>query len=83
MGPHGIAFAVASSSMLLDLDENRGRSGWNLTRGFPSTITWNNFPMPALTDEQRTALASAGIKILDARAQLPTGHAMSTTRRWA
>ena len=38
---------------------------------FSSTITWNNFPMPALTDGQRTALASAGAKILDAWAQHP------------
>ena len=36
---------------------------------FSSTITWNNFPMPALTSEQRAALASAGAKILDARGQ--------------
>jgi hypothetical protein len=38
---------------------------------FSSTITWNNFPMPALTSAQRGALASAGNKILEARAKYP------------
>ncbi|WTI31610.1 hypothetical protein OH817_08450 [Kocuria rhizophila] len=68
--PHGIAFAVASSSMFWTWMKTVG-GRLESRPSFSSTITWNNFPMPALTDEQRAALASAGTKILDARAQHP------------
>lgn len=68
--PNGIVFAVASSSMFWTWMKTVG-GRMKSDPSFSSTITWNNFPMPALNSEQRTALASAGAKILDARGQHP------------
>lgn len=68
--PNGIVFAVASSSMFWTWMKTVG-GRMKSDPSFSSTITWNNFPMPALTSEQRAALASAGAKILDARDQHP------------
>ncbi|MEX5237337.1 DNA methyltransferase [Kocuria arenosa] len=68
--PHGIVFAVASSSMFWTWMKTVG-GRMKSDPSFSSTITWNNFPMPALTSEQRAGLASAGTKILNARAQHP------------
>ena len=34
---------------------------------FSSTITWNNFPLPALDAAQRDAIALAGQRVLNAR----------------
>lgn len=68
--PDGIIFAVASSSMFWTWMRTVG-GRMKSDPSFSSTITWNNFPMPALTSEQRAALASVGTKILDARAQHP------------
>ena len=68
--PHGIVFAVASSSMFWTWMKTVG-GRMKSDPSFSSTITWNNFPMPALTEHQRDALASAGIKIINARAHYP------------
>lgn len=38
---------------------------------FSSTIVWNNFPVPNLTDSQRTDIIQAGQGVLDAREQHP------------
>lgn len=68
--PDGIVFAVASSSMFWTWMKTVG-GRMKSDPSFSSTITWNNFPMPALTGAQRSALMSAGNKILTARAQYP------------
>ncbi|MBM7436730.1 MULTISPECIES: class I SAM-dependent DNA methyltransferase [unclassified Streptomyces] len=64
--PSGLIFAVASSSMFLT---------WMLTVGgrlksdpsFSSTITWNNFPLPALEAAAKDKIVEAGHGILEAR----------------
>lgn len=66
----GLIFSVASSSMFITWMKTVGGRLKSDLR-FSSTITWNNFPMPALTSDQRAVLTSAGNKILDARAQHP------------
>lgn len=68
--PHGIVFAVASSSMFWTWMKTVG-GRMKSDPSFSSTITWNNFPMPPLTSAQRTALTLAGQKVLDARAKYP------------
>lgn len=68
--PDGLVFAVASSSMFMTwMKTVGGRLESRIS--FSSTITWNGFPLPALTDKDRNALAAAGQRILDARALHP------------
>lgn len=68
--PDGLVFAVASSSMFITwMKTVGGRMKSDLS--FSSTITWNGFPLPALTEKDRAALAKAGHKILEARALHP------------
>ena len=65
--PDGIVFAVASSSMFITwMKTVGGRMKSDLS--FSSTITWNGFPLPALTDKKRASLTRAGQKVLEARA---------------
>ncbi|MEU6227557.1 DNA methyltransferase [Streptomyces sp. NPDC047042] len=64
--PSGLVFAVASSRMFL---------AWMLTVGgrlksdpsFSSTITWNNFPLPALDAASKGRIVAAGREIIEAR----------------
>ncbi|MFJ3114841.1 type IIL restriction-modification enzyme MmeI, partial [Micrococcus luteus] len=66
----GIVFAVASSSMFITwMKTVGGRMKSDLS--FSSTITWNGFPLPALTDRDRASLVKAGQKVLEARGLHP------------
>ena len=38
---------------------------------FSSTITWNNFPLPEVTEPQAAQIITAGHAVLEARAQRP------------
>lgn len=38
---------------------------------FANTLTWNNFPLPQISADQRTRIIHAGQGVLDARAQHP------------
>ena len=68
--PDGIVFAVASSSMFITwMKTVGGRMKSDLS--FSSTITWNGFPLPALTNKDRASLAKAGQNVLEARALHP------------
>lgn len=68
--PHGIAFAVISSSMFLSWQRAVGGRLESRLR-FNKLLTWNTFPLPLLTPEQRAHLSAAGGAVLAARAQNP------------
>ncbi len=66
----GLIFAIASSSMFITwMKSIGGRMKSDLS--FSSTITWNNFPLPELSDTQREAVAAAGREIISAREAHP------------
>lgn len=66
----GLIFAIASSSMFITwMKAVGGRLESRIS--FSSTITWNNFPLPALEAAQREAIIHAGQGALDARALHP------------
>ena len=68
--PDGLLFSLISSSMFMTWQRTVGgrlKSDLN----FSNTITWNNFPVPELTDKQRTSIIKAGEKVLEARALNP------------
>lgn len=68
--PRGVAFAVISSSMFITWQRVVGGRLESRLR-FNKLLTWNTFPLPALTDAQRSDLIAAGQDILAARAQYP------------
>jgi hypothetical protein len=68
--PDGIIFAVASSSMFWTWMKTVG-GRMKSDPSFSSTITWNNFPMPKLSDPERASLKTAGERILAARQSHP------------
>ncbi len=59
-------FAIISSSMFITWQRATGGRMKSDLR-FSSTLTWNNFPLPRLSDRQRAAIIVAGRGILDAR----------------
>ena len=66
----GLVFAVASSSAFITwMKAVGGRMKSDMS--FSSTITWNNFPLPDVTESQADQIITAGHAILDARAQHP------------
>ena len=68
--PTGLIFAVASSSMFITwMKTVGGRMKSDLS--FSSTITWNNFPLPAMPAGERRSIEIAGQTILTARAERP------------
>lgn len=68
--PDGVIFAIASSSMFITwMKTVGGRMKSDLS--FSSTITWNNFPLPHLSQQQRAAIIAAGQGVLKARAKEP------------
>ena len=68
--PSGLIFALASSSMFITwMKTVGGRMKSDLS--FSSTITWNNFPLPAIEADRRDAIEAAGGAILTARADHP------------
>lgn len=64
--PDGLAFAAVSSSMFIAWQRATGGRLESRLR-FSSTLTWNNFPLPDLNDEQREAMIEAGNGIVAAR----------------
>jgi hypothetical protein len=68
--PEGLAFAVLSSSAFLAWQKAVGGRIKSDLR-FSSTLTWNTFPLPPLSDEQRAAIIAGGQAVLDARALHP------------
>lgn len=66
----GLIFAIASSSAFITwMKAVGGRLESRIS--FSSTITWNNFPLPALTNDQASPIIAAGHEVLAARAQRP------------
>jgi len=68
--PDGIAFAAVSSSAFIAWQRAVGGRIKSDLR-FSNTLTWNTFPLPFLTDRQRTAIISGGQAVLEARALRP------------
>lgn len=68
--PDGLAFAVISSSAFITWQRTIGGRLESRLR-FSSTLTWNTFPLPAITDAQRAAIIAGGRAVLDARALRP------------
>lgn len=68
--PDGLAFAAVSSSMFIAWQKATGGRLESRLR-FSSTLTWNNFPLPKLTDVQRAEMIAAGRGIIVARALHP------------
>lgn len=68
--PDGLAFAVISSSAFITWQKAVGGRIKSDLR-FSNTLTWNTFPLPALTDAQRAAIIAGGQAVLDARATHP------------
>ncbi|MFD4009194.1 DNA methyltransferase [Brachybacterium paraconglomeratum] len=68
--PDGLAFAAVSSSMFIAWQKATGGRLESRLR-FSSTLTWNNFPLPALTDDQHAAMVEAGRGVLAARELRP------------
>lgn len=68
--PDGLAFAVISSSAFITWQKAVGGRIKSDLR-FSNTLTWNTFPLPALTSDQRTAIIAGGKAVLKARAAHP------------
>lgn len=66
----GLAFAVVSSSMFIAWQRATGGRLESRLR-FSSTLTWNNFPLPPLTDSAKAAIIRAGESVSTARAARP------------
>lgn len=64
--PEGLLFGLISSSMFMAWQGTIGGRLESRLR-FSNTLTWNNFPVPVLTDKQRTSIIKAGEKVLVAR----------------
>lgn len=64
--PTGLSFALISSSMFITWQRTVGGRMKSDLR-FSSTLTWNTFPVPELSDEQRQRIIDAGRRVLDAR----------------
>jgi hypothetical protein len=68
--PDGLAFAVISSSAFITWQKAVGGRLESRLR-FSNTLTWNTFPLPSLTDNQREAIVAGGQAALAARALHP------------
>lgn len=68
--PDGVAFAVISSSAFIAWQRAVGGRIKSDLR-FSNTLTWNTFPLPALTGEQRATIIAGGRAVLEARALQP------------
>jgi hypothetical protein len=66
--PEGLMFALVSSSMFMTWQRAVGGRLRNDLR-FAAEVTWNTFPMPLMTEQQRTAISRAGQRVADVRAQ--------------
>src|SRR5699024_2442316 len=68
--PDGVLFALASSSMFITWQKTIGGRLKSDIR-FASTLTWNTFPVPNLTDDDRKRIIAAGQKVIIAREKHP------------
>lgn len=68
--PTGLAFAVISSSAFMAWQRAVGGRIKSDLR-FSKTLTWNTFPLPALTAAQTQSIADAGRAVLAARDRHP------------
>lgn len=68
--PTGLSFALISSSMFITWQRAVGGRLKSDLR-FASTLTWNTFPVPELTDAQREEIIAAGKEVLAARNRHP------------
>lgn len=68
--PDGFAFAVISSAAFIAWQKTIGGRIKSDLR-FNKLLTWNTFPLPPLSDEQRATIITGGQAVLDARASHP------------
>ena len=68
--PDGLLFALISSSMFITWQRTVGGAIKGDLR-FANTLTWNNFPVPEITDDLRRRIIAAGQGVLKARALHP------------
>ncbi len=68
--PSGLLFSVISSSMFMAWQSAVGGRLKSDLR-FSNTIVWNNFPLPSLSDRQRSAVIAAGQAVESTRAAHP------------
>lgn len=66
----GLMFSLVSSSMFMTWQRTVGGRLKSDLR-FSNTLVWNSFPVPGLTDKQRTSIIRAGEKVLETRARYP------------
>lgn len=66
LDPEGLLFSLISSSMFMAWQGTIGGRLESRLR-FSNTLTWNTFPVPELSDKQRTSIIKAGEKVLAAR----------------
>lgn len=64
--PDGLAFAIISSSMFITWQKTVG-GRIKSDPAFSNTLTWNNLPLPALTEKQREKIIAGGNAVLEAR----------------
>ncbi|WP_371440797.1 type IIL restriction-modification enzyme MmeI [Corynebacterium sp. NML98-0116] len=67
---NGLQFALISSSMFIAWQKAVGGRLKSDLR-FSNTLTWNTFPVPELTEDQRQRIIKAGKGVLEARALHP------------
>ena len=68
--PDGLLFAFISSSMFITWQRTVGGALESRLR-FANTLTWNNLPVPDVTDDLRARIIRAGEGVLAARAVHP------------
>lgn len=68
--PDGLAFAAISSSAFITWQRTIGGRLESRLR-FSNTLSWNTFPLPALSDDQRASIIAGGKAVLAARALRP------------
>ena len=69
--PNGLLFGLISSSMFITWQKTVGgrlKSDLN----FGSTLTWNTFPVPELSEQDQAAIIDGGKAVLEARAKFPS-----------
>jgi hypothetical protein len=68
--PDGLLFAMVSSSMFITWQRAVGGRLKSDLR-FSGTLSWNNFPLPEVSPEQKEAIITAGTEIVEVRASRP------------
>jgi hypothetical protein len=66
-----LLFALISSSMFLAWQKAVGGRLESRLR-FSNTIVWNNFPLPELSSQTRSAIIEVGKRVLEARSNYPS-----------